>query len=311
MDPKDPTKLASLVFPYEVNSPLWSDSADKTRGMVLPPGGKIHVKDCAKELAACTAGAADSGKWVLPVGTVFVKSFLFDGKLVETRLFVHFDDATWVGYSYEWDEAQTDATIVPDERRKITFNTGKRAVDWTYPSRVDCMKCHNAPGGSTLGPETAQMNRVVSGMNQIDRLAAKGAFDTPPKAPYASAFVTPYAGQLGSPPAGATLDQRARSYLHANCAFCHRPDGDFAALDFRYDIALKDMGACNVSPAKGDVGVPTATDLTPTKPMESIMWLRMSALPNEGRMPQIGTYHVDQQGLTLVGDWITAIKACP
>src|SRR5579862_3372594 len=29
VDPNDPTKLASIVVPYEVNSPLWSDGADK------------------------------------------------------------------------------------------------------------------------------------------------------------------------------------------------------------------------------------------------------------------------------------------
>src|SRR5262249_17493040 len=144
MDSKDLTKLASFVLPYEVNSPLWSDSADKARGMRLPDGGEIHGKGCAKEPASCL-GAAHEGTWVLPGGTVMVKSFIFDGKYVETRLFVHFDATTWVGYSYQWDEAQTEATIVPDERVAISFDTGKRKVDWNYPSRVDCMQCHNDP----------------------------------------------------------------------------------------------------------------------------------------------------------------------
>ena len=31
MSPTAPTTLAPSVFPYEVNSPLWSDGADKTR----------------------------------------------------------------------------------------------------------------------------------------------------------------------------------------------------------------------------------------------------------------------------------------
>ena len=81
--------------------------------MALPTGEKIHVKNCATTPAECTQGAADDGKWVLPVGTVMVKSFLFDGKLVETRLFVHFDAANWVGYTYQWNEAQTEATSSP------------------------------------------------------------------------------------------------------------------------------------------------------------------------------------------------------
>src|SRR5450755_164200 len=114
MEATDPTKLAARVIRYEVNSPLWSDSADKQRGMVLPAGKTVHVLDCALEPAQCTQGPSNTGKWVFPVGTVPVKSFLFDGKLVETRLFVRHDEQNWVGYSYQWDEAQTDATLVPD-----------------------------------------------------------------------------------------------------------------------------------------------------------------------------------------------------
>jgi uncharacterized repeat protein (TIGR03806 family) len=311
MDAADPTKFAARVIPYEVNSPLWSDSADKLRGMVVPAGKTVHVLDCALEPAACTQGPADTGKWLFPVGTVMVKSFLFDGKLVETRLFVRHDEQTWVGYSYQWDEAQTDATLVPDQRLAVMFNTGTRTVPWNYPSRTDCMKCHNSEGGSTLGPETRQLNREVGGKNQIDALKTLILFDQPPALPYQAALVTPYPGQLGSPPESATLDDKARSYMHANCAFCHRPDGDFPNLDLRFDTAFKDTQLCNVIPEKGDVGVPTATNLTPGDPMHSVTWLRMNALPNEGRMPQIGTYKVDTDGVQLIGDWINSIKSCP
>jgi uncharacterized repeat protein (TIGR03806 family) len=308
MDTSDPTKFGGLVIPYEVNSPLWSDGADKLRGMVLPAGKTIHIKDCAKEPALCTQGPADTGQWVFPVGTVMLKSFLFDDKLVETRLFVHHDDQTWVGYTYQWDEAQTDATLVPDERTAILFDTQQRTVSWNYPSRTDCMQCHNPAGGSTLGPDTRQMNRMVGGANQIDTLASKGVFDAIPTKPYLDPLVTPYAGQLGGPAAGSTAEQKARSYLAANCAFCHRPDGDFSALDLRFDTALKDTNGCNAAPLKGDNGVPTATILTPGDPTQSLLWVRMSSLPGAGRMPQIASYVVDQDGVKVVGDWITSIK---
>jgi uncharacterized repeat protein (TIGR03806 family) len=311
MDSANPTKLAAGVIPYEVNSPLWSDAADKTRGLMLPAGKKIHVKDCSSASAECTQGPADTGKWVLPVGTVLVKSFMFDGKLVETRLFVHFDETTWVGYGYQWDEAQTDATIVPNMRVTTSFNTGSRTVDWHFPSRDDCMNCHSQPVGFTLGLETAQMNRTVDGMNQIDRLAAMGVFDAPVPTPYKAALVLPYPGQLGSPPAQATTEQKARSYLHANCAYCHRPDGSFSNIDLRYDVALKDMNICNTIPVKGDQGVPDSTNLTPGKPDKSTLYLRTNALPGNGRMPQIATFHIDDMGVKVIGDWITSITACP
>jgi uncharacterized repeat protein (TIGR03806 family) len=322
VDPMAPTKLAAIVLPYEVNSPLWSDNADKMRGMVIPAGKRIHVKDCAATSAECPKGPQDTGKWVLPVGTVMVKSFLFDGKYVETRLLVHPDATTWNGYSYQWNAAQTEATIVPPDedailnnmRAKVSFNTGKRTVDWIFPYRFDCGGCHTKPAGGTLGPETRQMNRVVGGMNQIDRWNAMNLFETAPKTPYQAALVLPYDGQLGTVPAGATIEQRARSYLHANCAYCHRPDDDNVNwMDFRLDTALKDTGACGITPMKGDVGVQGSQIFKPGKPMESAMWLRMNAPPSAGktRMPQLATYVVDAQGLKLIGDWITSIAACP
>ena len=123
---------------------------------------------------------------------------------METRLFVHFA-TEWAGYSYQWNEAQTEATLVPDEERDVTFNTGAQTVPWHYPSRFNCTKCHTPTAGWTLGPETRQMNRVVGGMNQIDRLKALGAFDTPPPLPYPAAFATPYPS--GSS-AGGSVEER-------------------------------------------------------------------------------------------------------
>ena len=310
MNPKDITKFADRVIPYEVNSPLWSDSADKQRGFVIPAGKTIHVKDCAAMPAECL-DSADTGKWVFPVGTVMLKNFLFNNKLVETRLFVRHDEQTWVGYSYQWDVAQTEATVIPDERRRIMVDSGSGMVSWTYPNRVDCMKCHNSAGGFTLGPETRQMNRMVGTSNQIDAFKAKNLFDTPPTAPYQAALVTPL---TAAPADDAALDKQARSYMHANCAFCHRPDDlDLGAvnIDLRLDRTLKQTNLCNADNVKGDQGVPTAKLLTPNNPAQSIMWLRMNAIEDMGRMPQIGTYQVHTAAVKLVGDWITSIKTCP
>jgi hypothetical protein len=38
-----------------------------------------------------------------------------------------------------------------------------------------------------------------------------------------------------------------------------------------------------------DVGVQGSKNLVPMQPTQSVAWLRTNALPNEGRMPQIGT----------------------
>jgi hypothetical protein len=269
-------------------------------------------------------GTQDNGKWVFPVGTVMVKSFGFDGKLIETRLLVKADATTWNGYSYQWNEAQTEATVVPNDddpslnnmRLMAAFNTGKQTVTWHFPYRFDCGICHTQEGGGTLGPETRQMNRVVGGTNQIDRIAALNLFETAPAKPYQAALMLPYSGQLGTADAtAATLDARARSYMHANCSHCHRPDGMAVNwLDFRFDTALKDTGACGITPMKGTVGVDGAQILKPADPMHSTIWLRMNAPFKDGdktRMPQLATYIVDAKGLQLMSDWITSIKTCP
>jgi uncharacterized repeat protein (TIGR03806 family) len=310
MSPSNPTAMAASVLPYDVNSPLWSDGADKRRGLALPTGAKIHVRNCAAAPAECPQGAADDGKWVLPVGTVMVKSFLFDGKLVETRLFVHPDAATWVGYSYQWDEAQTDATIVSDERVAMAFDTGLRTVTWQLPSRMDCTTCHTPTSGSTLGPETSQLNRVVGGMNQIDRLAALGVFETAPPTPYQASLLDPATAQ-------GTTEARARSYLHANCGFCHRPDDpNFPTIDLRHDVAFKDTKTCNATPEKGNQGVPTSLIITPGQPLQSLLVLRMQAPPDDadgkhGRMPKIASYVVDTMAVSLIDSWITSLTGCP
>ena len=321
----DPKTLAPSVIPYEVNSPLWSDGADKTRGMALPPGAKIHVVNCTANPSECPGSndGADDGKWKFPVGTVMVKSFLFDGKFVETRLFMRLNTTTWAGFSYKWDEAQTDATLESPDRDEVSFSTGQRTVDWHFPSRMDCLTCHIPDHGyAVLGPETAQMNRVLNGSNQLDTLQALGLFDAPIPTPYKPALVQPTTSQLGSPPASASLEQRATTYMHANCAFCHRANPEDVdcttdpCLDLRFGLPLAQRNICNVTPAKGGFALTNPVTLAPGHPELSVLSIRMKQPPDDGtghhgRMPQIASYVVDQEATALIDSWITSITSCP
>jgi cytochrome c551/c552 len=350
MDSANPTQFVANAVYYEVNSPLWSDNAAKTRAFVLPAdGGTIHVKDCladasAAQAAECVApngipnGPADTGKWVFPVGTVMIKNFIFDGKLVETRLLMRVDAATaaiiqnttdWVGYNYAWNEAQTEATIVLNARTEVSFNTGPRTIQWNYPDWLDCITCH-APAVGTLGPETDQMNREVDGGNQIDRFVAMGLFDdTAPTKPYAAPLVEPYANAalgLTGPPPAATADQEARSYLAANCGFCHRPDVNDLGFDLRYPLSLYATGMCDLVT---QTGIPAAmnapdggtwVDFVPGDHAASALWARMNIpVPasdpgeedNVGRMPELASFVVDTQATNLIASWIDSVKSCP
>jgi hypothetical protein len=312
---------------------------------VMPDGGTIHVKNCAPdagatELADCVSsmgipnGPADTGKWVFPVGTVMIKNFMFDGKIVETRLFMRVDAATaslvnngtdWVGYNYAWNEQQTEATVLSGARTAVAFDTGKQTVAWNYPGFNDCIGCHSQPVG-TIGPETAQMNREVDGGNQIDAFIAKKLFDkTAPTKPYAAATVEPYANAalgLAGPPASATLDEKARSYLSANCGFCHRPDVNDQGFDLRYSLSFAQTAICNQISQNGIPGLASQpnVDFAPGDHASSSAWIRMTipvpaSDPNEnddvGRMPPLGSFGVDPQAADLISSWIDSIESCP
>jgi hypothetical protein len=71
------------------------------------------------------------------------------------------------------------------------------------------------------------------------------------------------------------------------------------------------MGLCNTIPVKGDEGVNNSVLLAPAQPANSVLWLRMDATPDNGRMPKIASYVIDQNAVDLVGSWITSITTCP
>ncbi|RYE84197.1 MAG: hypothetical protein EOO75_18420, partial [Myxococcales bacterium] len=143
VDPADPTKPAAGLIPYGVNAPFWSDGADKSRWLAIPDGTTIAVD-------------ADSGDFDLPNGSVVVKEFQLDGKRIETRLMVRHDDGAWAGYSYEWNDAGTDATYVPGGKKKVIGDQ-----TWLYPSSAQCLQCHTQAAGRTLGLEVAQLNGLL------------------------------------------------------------------------------------------------------------------------------------------------------
>ncbi len=315
VDPTDPKKPAPSLIPYDVNSPLWSDAADKQRFLALPDGATIHVKDCTREPDTCkpmSQGGTtfDEGHFVLPIGTVLVKNFLFAGKFVETRLFVRFSDI-WYGFSYRWNAAQTDAELVSENGITADIvNDSGVTQSWSFPGRNACLECHNETVGGSIGLETRQLDRSLrypSGItaNQIATLEHIGLFDAP-------AARLPPLTDFTRDTSPANLEARARSYLHANCATCHRPDGNYSAFDMRLGVSLDKMNICNIAPNKGDLGVADAKRVVPGMPAKSLMLLRMQAADKlSGRMPQLGTSVLDNDGIGLVSAWINSIATCP
>jgi glucose/arabinose dehydrogenase len=99
-------RMAPGVVPYSVNAPFWSDGLHKERFLAIPAGGKIDY--------------ARNRGWNFPDRTVIVKSFAVEQeegnpasrRWVETR-FLTKQGHEWIGYSYVWNDAGTDAELVP------------------------------------------------------------------------------------------------------------------------------------------------------------------------------------------------------
>lgn len=173
-------RVAAGLIPYGVTAPLWSDNADKARWIALPPGGSIQL--------------TERWGWEFPNETVLMKSFALETAVgdprtrqwVETRLMLKRDNE-WVGYSYAWNEEQTDAFLVDSggADREIPLGAGQQPdrLKWHYPSRTECMVCHTRAANFVLGISTLQLNSdhdYGDGVprNQLATLEALGVLRT-------------------------------------------------------------------------------------------------------------------------------------
>jgi len=294
VDPASPEITDSSMIPYRINAAFWSDGAVKHRWLALQDGTQIDIEN--------------DGDWSFPVGSVLLKHFHLNNVLVETRLLVHHQDSSWGGYSYEWNDAGTDATLRLNGKTKTIDGQ-----EYVFPSSSQCAACHTNAAGNTLGPETAQMNgkqlypannNAVG--NQISALDNIGMFSSSPGSVAALPKLDdPHNTLVGD-------NDRVRAYWHSNCAQCHRP-GHFiqnADIDFRFDTDWNNINICSHAPAAGNLGVSGAQRLTPGSADESLVYLRMTRRDDDA-MPPLGSTLVDDRAAILFEDWINSLLLCP
>ena len=138
--------------------------------------------------------------------------------------------------------------------------------------------------------------------NQRETLAAIGLFGATKPSPVTTPLADPFGPE--------TLERRARSYLHANCASCHQPNGGARGdLDLRFTTPLAQTGTCNASPATDTLDLTNAKIVSPGNPRESVLLARMRA--SEGkRMPPLASRRIDDEGAALVEEWIRSLRSC-
>lgn len=295
------------LIPYDVSSALWTDGAFKPRYMVVPSTEQIQVRT--------------DGSWLFPEGSVLIKVFGFDMEVdggvaqraVETRFMLR-RQGQWEYATYRWNDEGSDAELLEDGLtvRYAVLQDGQPIdVDYTFPSYDACTTCHGADIDEVLGPKTNQINRerdydgVV--VNQLLAMNSIGLLDfgeteelDPSRLP---SMANP---QLGK----GSIDARARAYLDANCAHCHRPGGwapGDVGLDLRYETEIEATGLCDTMKYFEWAGTARVAPGDPERSGLLARFLREDSL----RMPSVGTSVVDASGAALLRGWIAQLSACP
>ncbi len=294
------------LIPYDVIIPFWSDGAVKSRWISVPQG-KIAF--------------APTGEWVFPKGTVFVKTFELATndslpnmrRRLETRLLVCDDAGGVYGVTYKWRTDNSDADLLNtnlEESISITTRAGTRTQTWYYPSRQDCLTCHTANAGFVLGVKTRQLNRdftYASGVtdNELRAWNHAGLFDRG----FDETALPTFPRLARMDDKTRSVEDRARSFLDANCAHCHRPGGTVAAFDARYDTPLANQNLIN-----GHVLIDERIDsprlIAPNDIWRSILYMRANSV-EPYKMPPLAHNEVDAQSMALLRQWIESLPGPP
>jgi uncharacterized repeat protein (TIGR03806 family) len=297
-----PKRIASPgLIPYDLNVAFWSDGADKSRWIAVPPGQILF---------------SDSGEWHFPAGTVFVKNFDLPNanpgtqRRLETRLLVCDSKGGVYGVVYKWRPDGSDAELLSasaTETIRVKSAAGEvHEQTWYYPSRQDCLTCHTAGAGGVLGVKTRQLNRSFtypSGVadNELRTWNHLGLF--------APAFkddeLHSFAALAAADDTTRSLQDRARSYLDANCAQCHRPGGTVANFDARYDTPVARQALID-GPVLIDQGIDRPRVISPHDVWRSIAYMRIDTI-GDIRMPPLARETIDQEGVQLLGEWINSM----
>ncbi|MFM7404332.1 MAG: SO2930 family diheme c-type cytochrome [Erythrobacter sp.] len=278
------------VTPYALNTPLWSDGAEKLRFIYLPEGTRL---------------AADGeGLLQFPMGAAIIKTFAFgqsaDRRLIETRVLLHRADG-WVALPYRWNAEQTDATLALAGGRIDLVTPAGEAISYGIPNKNQCKTCHSKDGEVIpIGPKARNLSR-----SWLTDMAAEDHLDRVPEG----------AGRLPVWTARAAADPAAplaRAYLDVNCAHCHQPGGGASnsGLDLRWEQTDPHaIGIFKRPVAAGRGAGGHDFSILPGAPDKSILTYRMDSAEPGIAMPELGKSSVDKDGVAVVRRWIAEMQA--
>ncbi|MCB1843485.1 MAG: hypothetical protein KDI09_11025, partial [Halioglobus sp.] len=293
---------------YDLNTPLFTDYANKYRFVFLPEGQQAAYRS--------------TEVFDFPVGTIIAKTFTIqadlrdDGsaqEIIETRLLINRKDG-WKALPYIWNADKSDAVLTVTGGTKnvswIDAAGQSRSTDYVIPNTNNCVNCHGSGDLLPIGPTARSLNKAftyASGVeNQLAHWAAAGILTGAPEDTSVIDTIPLWNDTTAS------LDDRARGYLDINCAHCHMPNGSgsTSGLYLEYTRAFGfDVGECKPPVAAGGGSGGLKHVIVPGDADASILSFRMDSNDNAVRMPEIGRSIIHTEGVALVNDWINAMDA--
>ena len=276
---------AEGVIPYELNTALYSDGADKLRYIYLPDGARMR-------------DAGEGGLLDLPVGSAIIKTFAFGDKYIETRLLLHRADG-WLALPYKWNEEQTEATLALVGARMELARPDGTTISYQIPNKNQCKNCHQLNDGVTpIGPKSRNLSHAW-----LEAQVEAGRLDTLP----AVHDTVPHWSARAN---GADTAALARGYLDVNCAHCHQPGGSASnsGLDLRWeqqDAYAIGIRKPPVAAGRGAGG--HKVSILPGDPDASILVYRMSSTEPGVAMPELGRSTNDPEGIAIIRQWIEGL----
>lgn len=276
------------VTPYALNTPLWSDGAEKLRFIYLPEGTQL--------------AAAGDGLLKFPVGAAIIKTFAFgEGearRLIETRVLLHRAEG-WVALPYRWNAEQTEASLALAGGRLDLVTPAGEAISYAIPNKNQCKTCHSKDGEVIpIGPKA----RNLSG-EWLGQMVRRGALD---RVPDGAGSLPDWRTHATGPAA-----PLARAYLDVNCAHCHQPGGGASnsGLDLRWEQSdAHALGIFKRPVAAGRGAGGHEFSVLPGQPDRSILLFRMDSAEPGVAMPELGKASVDKDGAAVVRRWISEMK---
>ncbi len=300
-------QTAQGIIAFEPAAQLWSDGTLKERFMALPGLDQV--------------GYREAGGWDFPENSILIKNFILamderdpenTARRLETRM-LYRKNSQWHGFSFEWNEQQTDADLLWNGKTRTysIIDTQGNPLDiaYLYPSRNQCIQCHTNAANGVLGPNTPQMNTAYT-------FPASGITDNQLRT---YDHISLFTQALPAPPdqlprmpdpmdQNASLQERARAYLAANCAMCHQPDGPApTSLDLRWEVSNGQMNAIDLPPGNGNIGINNPLIISTRGPGRSVLLKRMGLRDGQFQMPPLGTSRPDAQGIGLIRDWMISM----